>query len=106
MKLTREPLNRDYVVTMPNGEAWKVPVWVIVADRAQSYAEDDENDISYVEAFSDTLEIFHSNEEEIKDWARNNMNWEDVKPYAGRVELARDTDFQEGWVNGVVEIIG
>jgi len=97
------PLSRMYVVTMPDGSVWKIPVWVIVAIRAQSYAEDPDNDMSFVVAMEDTLDLFQS-ESEIKDWARNNMNWDEVESFAVRAEFARDADLQEGWVNGEVEI--
>lgn len=99
----KKPLSWTYCVTMLDGSVWKVPVWVIIANRAQAYADDEENDMSFMEAFVDSLELFQS-DTDIEDWARNNVNWDEVEPYAERAELARDTDFQEGWVNGEVEI--
>jgi len=99
-----ETLTKTYTVTMPDGSVWKVPVWVIVASRAQSYAEDDDNDMSFMEAMVDTLGLFYDSNSAVEDWARNDMNWDEVEPYAIRAEFAREADFQEGWVNGPVEI--
>ena len=93
-------------VTMPDLTLWDIPVDVIARNRAAAYAEEFNNDIE-LSLKEDTLPLFESNEYEIKDWAANNMNWDDVKEVAKFVsnKIMTDGDFQEGWVNGNKEIL-
>lgn len=95
-------------VTMPDGSKWDVPAQMIAHDRAKSYADTDagrpdgeEFDRLYTEELAFTL----SSDEEIEDWAANNMNWEDVAPLAVMTAPSVDVDYQEGWVNGDKEVI-
>lgn len=99
-------------VTMPNGERWGVPIYIIAESRANYYANKDairegltkeERDKRYEEEYSYTLE----DEFEICDWAANNMNWIDVKEYAIEIsfEALTERGYQEGWINGDKTII-
>ncbi|HFU4527676.1 TPA: hypothetical protein ACJCWB_000478 [Yersinia enterocolitica] len=72
-------------ITMPDGSKWAVPVHVIQTHAAN-------ND----------LEISH--EEDIEDWAENNMNWSDVEEFAV-MTTPPEEDYQEGWVNGEKKFI-
>ena len=104
MSTEKSVLDRYLIVTMPNGERWAVPVRVIAENRAKEYAHEFIGD----EARSlkeDTLPLFDEDEYEIKDWAANNMNWRDVKPYAKKLPVAAQVvDYEDGWVNGEKEI--
>ncbi|MGK4442643.1 hypothetical protein ACSMDF_04650 [Yersinia enterocolitica] len=72
-------------ITMPDGSKWAVPVHVIQTNAAN-------ND----------LEISH--EEDIEDWAENNMDWADVEEFAV-MTIPPEADYQEGWVNGEKKFI-
>lgn len=92
-------------VTMPDGTRWDVPVMVIAKDRADEYAHEFDGDAAK-SLNEDTLPLFLEDEDEIKDWAENNMNWSDVKSVAIRVPTKKKpVDYQEGWVDGDKEIV-
>ncbi|RAP23495.1 hypothetical protein C2W64_03111 [Brevibacillus laterosporus] len=61
-------------VTMPDSSKWDVPAEIISKSRADYYCSVDA-DTDFDEEYEYTL----SNEEELIDWAANNMNWEDVE---------------------------
>ena len=97
--------NKYLRVTMPDSSKWDVPVMEIARNRALYYAEHD--GMSLEESLNeDTLPLFRADPYKIKDWAANNMNWEDVQEIAVRVPGAEEPDdYQEGWVNGDKEIV-
>ena len=92
-------------VTMPDTSVWEVPCHVIAENRA-AYFQDDYGDDLMTSLLEDTAPLFESCTYEIMDWARNNMDWDDVKDVATMVSppAPRDTNYQEGWVNGCIEV--
>lgn len=96
-------LHKKYVTTMPDGSKWAVPVSIIAADRAKYYAHEFGGDIDK-SLKEDTGPLFDADEFEIEDWAQNNMDWDDVKTSAVRVEDSA-CDYQDGWTNGEHEIL-
>lgn len=98
-------MNEDtFEVTMPDGSKWVVPVRVIALNRAKHYAHKFGGDVER-SLNEDTMPLFRSDDYEVKDWACNNMDWEDVVLFAQRVEDAPPPDYQEGWVNGKHRVI-
>lgn len=95
--------DKQFVVEMPNGEKWAVPVHIIAFDRAKHYFNRGNEFSSIQDAYKDTEEMFED-DYEIEDWARNNMNWDEVKEHASRHGVIK-CDYQEGWLNGNCEII-
>ena len=95
--------NKNLRITMPDGSKWDVPVKFVALDRAKYYAKefDDNSDRSLME---DTMPLFNSDTYQIKDWAANNMDWDDVKENAIMVS-SPECDYQEGWVNGEAEVV-
>jgi len=83
---------RKYRVTMSDGSKWEVPVAAIIKNREK-----------YYEGISQKIDA--PDDHEIEDWAKNNMNWEEVAKGAIRVFVGPGPDYQDGWVNGSVEII-
>jgi hypothetical protein len=78
---------------MPDGSRWAVPASVVSEDAIAYYREKD--DFTESEA-----EMWRTDEDEIADWGRNNMNWEDVEKHAVRLpDEPKPVDYQEGWVN-------
>lgn len=87
-----------YVTVMPDGSEWGVPVSVIAENKAQYYAKVD--NLSFQESLDETYKVFEDFEDEIGDWAQNNMDWEEVRAHAVLLRAAPDIDYQEGWTNG------
>lgn len=97
-------LKKRYVVTMPDGSQWSVPVRLIAYNRAEHYADDYDGNVE-TSLMEDTIPLFEANPSEIEDWARGNMIWSDVKSQALQVlPPSNEVDWDEGWGNGEVEI--
>lgn len=101
-------------ITMPDGSKWDVPAELIAEHRASHYAEKDTGKSSgpeYLAAFRREVhwllgdERVPGDENELADWAANNMNWEDVAAHAVQAVPPAAGDYQEGWVNGEKELI-
>ncbi len=96
-------------VTMSDGSKYDVPATIIAKNRALYYAKHDvkqpDNELSYEEIYNQVYEDTLSDNYEFIDWAENNMNWDDIKSFAIKVQDADEVDFQECWVNGEKEII-
>ena len=92
---------RKYIrVKMNDGTIWDVPATLVATDRADYYDEKEPG--CWQEEYDFTME----EEDELLDWALNNMNWGDVVEHAkmvGRNEEA--SDYQKGWVNGEHEVV-
>lgn len=92
-----------YVVTMPDGSRWAVPVDVIAINRADYYKHEFGDDLQR-SLDEDTWPLFAEDDYEIKDWAANNMDWSDVEGIAVMIEPPTPPDFNEGWCNGDKEV--
>lgn len=106
VEVVESPLfKRCIYVDMPDCMRYAIPVEIIARNRAASYAKTDyDNDVTK-SLREDTLPLFESNDDEIIDWAQNNMNWSDVKDHAYIVlRKTNDDAFQDAWVNGDHEI--
>lgn len=88
---------------MEDGSLWDVPVSLIAQNRAAEYADEFDGDIEK-SLNEDTMPLFNSDDYEIQDWAANNMNWDDVKAHAVKVDDGI-VDYQDGWVNGDKKVI-
>lgn len=94
-------MKRYYAVTMPNGDIYDIPAHVIADNYANYYATKGED---YQENYDAMLYWFDTNDYEFADWAKNNMDWDDVKEHAILLESqTKSCDFQDGWVNGDYE---
>lgn len=103
----REKFKRKWLrVEMPDGSKYDVPVMAIATNRSTYYAGEGEcgGDVER-HLGHDTLPLFDGDEDEISDWAANNMNWGEVAEVAVRVEDSDEVDFEEGWANGDKEIV-
>lgn len=96
-------MSKHLLIEMPDGSKWTVPVSLIAMNRATYYAGNDGVSIE-TSLNNDTLPLFEADESEIKGWAVNNMNWEDVEHMAVCIGKG-DVDYQDGWLNGEKKII-
>lgn len=88
-------------ITMPDGSEWEVPASIIAKHRASYYGEKEGPEVAKAE-YAHTMK----SNDELLDWAPNNMDWSDVKQHAKMVLPPNplECDFQEGWLNGDREI--
>lgn len=89
-------------ITMPDQSVWQVPAKVVAANRAKYYAE------AFDRTFEEEFTAAMTEDQELLDWSRGNMNWSDVAEHATKVRdhpPLTEADFQEGWVNGDKEIV-
>ena len=98
-------------ITMPDNSVWEVPAVLVAESRAKYYAAKDTGSTegeAYERSLAEELEYTLRDEDEITDWAANNMNWSDVEAHAKIVTAApelNDDDKQEGWCNGDKRVI-
>ena len=95
-------LHKEYIITMPYGNKWSVPVLHIALNRAEYFQDEYGGDVEK-SLLQDTKPLFEQNEYMIHDWARNNMNWCDVSSVATLVKTAT-VDYDAGWACGEYEI--
>lgn len=96
--------DKKIFLDMPDGLTYAVPVEVIARDRAEHYKNEFNDDLGE-SLREDTIPLFLDDDYEITDWARNNMNWSDVKDKAITLKKKIDSDeYQEVWVNGEMKI--
>ena len=92
-----------YTVTMNDGNIFGVPAEVIAENCAKDYASIGGY---YQTEFDRMMKYFDTKDDEFADWAKNNMDWDDVKDKAiflGRAEVYND--YQDGWENGKHEYL-
>lgn len=87
-----------YVIEMPDSSERAIPVTLIAMHRASHYADEFNGDLTK-SIDEDTRPCFEADDYEIRDWASNNMDWEDVKEWSILVSEG-NVDFGKGWING------
>lgn len=90
-------------VTFPNGYVFNVPVAVIVEDYA-TYHHRTDPARTLEQCASEARQMFDASEFALVDWAKNNMNWNDLAPHA-RMVAFRGTDLQRTWDDAELESI-
>lgn len=97
-------------VTMPDSSVWRVRTEAVVVNRTVYYAtQEQERGEDYWSTYEKEYEYAHTHDDEVLDWAANNMNWSDVADVAEMVPQPEKSltskEFQEGWVNGPKSIV-
>lgn len=102
--MSRIPFRRRYyTVTMSNGDIYRIPAEIIAENYAKHYSSQGDD---YAECYNAMIDWFDEGEIEFADWAKNNMDWEDVKDCAVLLERnGSGVDYQDGWVNGEYKYI-
>lgn len=96
-------MKRMYTVKMSNGDIYGVPAEVIADNYAKFYESLGEE---YQENYDAMIQWFDERDYEFADWAKNNMDWDDVKTAAVLlVKAKKDIDYQNEWVNGEYNLI-
>ncbi len=96
----RTPTSATLRVTMPDGTMWDVSLQVVVDSRDKHYQSEQEDTVGFIR--NGGLSRF-----ELYDWAGNNMNWEDLEPYAVLVPQEKvEIDYAKEWVEAEKDIFG
>ena len=64
---------------MTDGAVYACPVKPIAESQADYYKDVD--GVSMEEALEDVYDLYADDVSEIRDWATNNMEWSDLRPY-------------------------
>ena len=85
---------------------WKIPARIIADSRANYFAEADsaKGDGEYADVYKEEFEYTLGDDAELIDWAKNSMDWKDVKAFATQ-ERSEDADYDKEWCNCDCEII-
>ena len=85
---------------------WKIPAKIIAESRAKYFAEHDAaiGDGTYDEVYKEEYEITINDSVELEDWAKNSMDWEDVKEFAVQ-DRSEDADYEKEWCNTEFDFI-
>ena len=76
---------KKLIIKFHKGINYEIPARIIAEQRAQYYASIDGYDLDSQE-YLDEMNYALEDEFEIFDWVQNNMNWQDLKSYAIRIE--------------------
>lgn len=100
MDQVTKKMNSKYIrVKFSDGAIWDVPAVLVAHNKAEYLAS--EYDADYSEELFDCLGF----NDEIIDWAFNNMDWEDVKTYALYKGHENNTDYEDEWCNVQHEVV-
>lgn len=97
-------LDKKLRVKFSDGSQYDVPVQVIAANMAEYYAHRHEGDTEAA-LKEDVLPLLESSDYEVEDWAKNNMNWDDVKASAIRVAEPSPPDYDDEWCNAEMDVV-
>lgn len=89
-------------IDMPDGLTYVIPVMVIAEHRARTSAFQTGGD--YYESMIRALKDFESDDKRIRDYARMQVKWEDVKYEAIILKRKQDIDYEFFWKSGQLEI--
>lgn len=102
MGIESKLLNKKYYLKFSDGSTWAVPTYVIMMNHAEYCAGNNGQDpMSALE--NETIPYFEADDSNIEDWAKNNMNWVEVKDHAVQITPPA-IDFQSEWCNAQVKI--
>jgi len=96
-----KPMQTWIRVTMPDKTEWEVPLQTIYDGIVDLYVHLGKK---YDEACNIADEHVQA-DEDIIDFAQNNMDWKDVERQAVCVKCVPSVDYQDGWVNGKMEVV-
>lgn len=97
-------MKETYVIKFSNGIEYLIPVIEIARDRAKHYAHEYNDNIEKSLA-EDTIPLFEENEDEIIDWAKDNMKFADVCKFATVCSREVKPNFEQEWINNDVKLL-
>jgi len=97
-------MSKQLVVVFSNGEKWAIPAEFIARNRAVYLAVEIDGLIpettEYNTEVKEEIEYTLSDDYEIVDWARGNMNWSDLKGAARKIAtVEKKLDYESEWMS-------
>lgn len=102
-------------IVFSNGESYDIPATVVAHERATYYANHDEgkemdekgDNPAWTKVYNDERKFTLEDDYELIDWAKNNMNWEDVEEYAVIAPLDPDKGINKHkeWTENDIEVV-
>lgn len=96
-------MKRYYQIVLSNSETWIIPAEIIAKSRAEYFSSLDyhRGDVESKEkAYKEEFDATMNDLDLLEDWARNNMNWDDVRSEAKlRTDVPEYFDYENAWVN-------
>ena len=89
-------------VRFANGDLFAIPARIIAEDRATYYADLDGYEVNSNEWEAEIITALND-EFEIEDWAGNEMNWDQLEPYAVKINTG-EFDYEDGWSDADIEL--
>jgi hypothetical protein len=95
-------------VTFSDGITYRFRAEIVARSRAHYFAEADSarGDGTYTEVFNEEFYYTLGDELELNDWMRNNMDWEDIEPFAEFVSASEAVkiDYEDEFGNVPLDI--
>lgn len=99
-------LKKILLINMPDGLTYGVPVNFIARNRAERLAKELFNGDTIQSLIQDTLPFFEADEQNIRDWATQEISWDTVKNIAQPLQRKISADeYQAAWQQGESKII-
>jgi hypothetical protein len=83
-------------VKFSNGDEFSIPTRIIAENRANYYSEVDGYEKESNE-WEQEVQYAMNDEYEIEDWAANNMNWDELEPFATLLDKSEEFDYEDEW---------
>jgi len=90
-------------IEMADGK-WDIPAAIIINNRAEYYSNQENNYADKNRVYGEEVDFLENNDNEIIDWLENNMDWNEVKASANKVENIT-VNYADGLCNGKKEVI-
>jgi hypothetical protein len=84
---------------MPDGSVWHIDARPIAEDRARHYAAKDPST-----TYDDEVRFAMGDDYEVIDWARNNMDWDELAPHARMVTPPTPQSYDEQWTEAETRV--
>lgn len=90
---------------MPDASVWVCPAHIVARHRADFYADSARHSFgdqcaAYRREFDDAM----SSPATLEDWAKNNMDWEEIAPYASLSTPPPITEYGTQWLDATVQV--
>ena len=95
--------DRCLKVRFANGDLFAIPARIIAENRANYYADLDGYDLNSNEWEAEIITALRD-DLEIEDWAGNEMNWNELEPYAIKIDSG-EFDYEDGWPDADMELM-
>jgi hypothetical protein len=88
------------IVTFSDQSQWEIPAKHIAHERAKYYAGPRDT-----ETYNQEYDLAMKDQSEILDWAKNNINWSDVRRFARQIKFAQLAPYEDEWCNAEMKVI-